>query len=299
MATKAKRKLAVEQPLLDAPRGDWHDLADRISENPLFFIGAVLFVIVAAIAGWLIRVYQTSANQEFATEYARALDAEDEAAVITALEPLANEKQEALYMLGETAFAAGELEKAKDAFTRIRQEHPDSPFVPDAVEGLGFIAENNGDYDEAKRQYQDVLDNWPESFAAKRQQLNIGRCEEAAGNTEAAIDAYRAQTLAFPNSRVANRASSMMARLQAELGPVATEADTELESALNAVLESATEPEATAETNAEITEMPEETPATEAAPALDAPQLELTLPAPGAGEGAAEPETETDVADTP
>ncbi len=297
MATKAKRKLALEQPLLDAPKGDWHDLADRISENPLLYVGAVLFVIVAALAGWLIRVYQTAANQEFATEFARALEADDEAAVITALEPLANEKQEALYMLGETAFEAGDFEAAKNAFTRLREEHSNSPHVPDAVEGLGFIAENNGEYDEAKRHYKDIMDNWPESFAAKRQQFNIGRCEEAAGNNEAAIDAYRAQTLAFPNSRVANRASAMMTQLQAELGIPETEADNELESALNAVLENAKETEEPAATEAEITEMPEEPEVTEAAPAIDSQKLELNLPAPGEGAGATDEATDT--ADTP
>lgn len=297
MATKAKRKLAHDQPLLEAPRGDWHDLADRITENPMLYVGAVLFVIVAALAGWLIRVYQTTANQAFATEYARALEADDEAAVITALEPLANEKEEALYLLAETAFAAGDFEKAKDAFNRMQTEYPKSPHTPDAVEGLGFIAENNGQYDEAKRLYQEVMDKWPQSFAAKRQQFNMGRCEEAAGNNEAAIEAYRAQTLAFPNSQVANRASSMMARLQAELGPAETEADAELESALNAVLESATDTEEPVATEAEITEMPQEPEVTEAAPAADTQKLELNLPAPGAGAGAAAPET--DPADTP
>jgi len=291
MATKAKNKTKPEQPLPDDPKGDWHDLADRIAENPLLYVSAVLFVIVAAVAGWLVRIYQSSANQVFATEYARAFDAEDKAGIVSALEPLAAEKEEALYMMAETAYAANDFETARDGFTRMRQEHPESPFVPDAVEGLGFIAERNGDYDEAKGHYQDVINNWPQSFAAKRQQFNIGRCEQAAGNTEAAIDAYRAQTLAFPSSRVATRASTLMAQLQLELGP--TESDTELESALNAVLESTETTEEPATTDAEITEMPEEI--TDAAPAIEPQKLELTLPAPGEGAGA----TEVDQAETP
>jgi tetratricopeptide (TPR) repeat protein len=288
MATKAKR--AAEQPLAVAPQSDWRDLADRVAENPLLYVGAVLFVIVAAIAGWLVRVYQVSADQEFATAYARALEAEEEADVVAALEPLAEEQPVALYMLGETALRAGEMDKAKDAFTRVRQDYPKSPYAPDAAEGLGFMAESNGDYAEAKRIYQEILDTWPDSFAAKRQQFNIGRCEEEAGKPEAAIEAYRAQTLAFPNSRVATRATNQMTMLQAKMEPEATEADSELESALNAVLESTSEgeeaatPEAPVE--AEVTEMPEET--VETPPAEEAPKLELTLPEPGAGAGAVE-----------
>ncbi len=293
MATKVKRSTAIEKPLPDAPKGDWHDLADRIAENPLLYVGAVLFVIVAAVAGWLIRIYQASAHQEFATEYARAFESEDDAAVIAALEPLAKDSHEALYMLGETAYTKGEFESAKDAFTRMRADFPESPFVPDAVEGLGFIAESNGNYDEAKQYYQDVLNNWPDSFAAKRQQLNIGRAEEAAGNAEAAIDAYRAQTLAFPNSRVATRASGMLARLQAEIGPTESEADADLQNALDAVMQEASEVEETVE--AEITEMPEDT--VESPEAIEPQKLELSLPAPG--EGAGTTETEVETVDTP
>jgi len=278
MATKAKHTPSHEQPLPDASKGDWHDLADRVAENPLIYVGAGLFIIVAAIAGWLIRVYQTSESQAFATEYARAFNNVDKAEVITALEPLAEEKQEALYMLGETAYLTGDYDKATDAFTRMRQDYPDSPFAPDAVEGLGFIAESNEDYGEAKKQYQEVIANWPESFAAKRQQFNIGRCEQAAGNTEAAIDAYRAQSLAFPNSRVATRSNSLMAQLQAELGPVETETDSELESALNAVLDS----------TGEVDEAGAIDDADETTTALEPQKLELSLPAPGEGVGVAE-----------
>jgi len=295
MATKAKRKLPREQPLPEAPKGDWRDLAERIAENPLLYVGAGIFIIIAATSGWLIRVYQNSVNQDFATEYAQAFDADDKAGIISALEPLAEQKHEALYMLGETAYTTGDFETAKDAFTRMRQDHPDSPFVADSVEGLGFIAENNADYDEAKRLYQDVIDNWPKSFAAKRQQFNIGRCEEAAGNPEAAIDAYRAQTLAFPNSRVATRANSLMAQLQAKLGPVETETDSELQNALNAVLESTADTEESDPIEPEITEMPEQPEesieiddAIETPPTIAPQKLELTLPKPGEGAGAVE-----------
>jgi tetratricopeptide (TPR) repeat protein len=278
MATKAKQTPNHEQPLPEPSKGDWHDLADRVAENPLIYVGAGLFIIVAAITGWLIRVYQMSEHQAFATEYARAFDNQDKAEIVTALKPLAEEKQEALYMLGETAYMTGDFETAADAFTRMRQDHPDSPFVPDAVEGLGFIAESNKDFAEAKQHYQDVIENWPGSFAAKRQQFNIGRCEQTAGNTEAAIDAYRAQSLAFPNSRVATRSNTIMAQLQAELGPVDPEADSDLESALDAVLESTSDAEEISEIDGTA-----ETP-----PVLESQQLELTLPAPGEGAGVAE-----------
>lgn len=296
MATKVKRA-AAEQPLPAPPGGDWRDLADRIAENPLLYIGAILFVVVAGIAGWLIRMYQVSVDQEFATEYARALDQEDDAAVVTALEPLADEKPVALYMLAENAYKAGELDKAKEAYTRMREKYPESPYAADAVEGLGFIAELNGNYDEAKGFYQDVLDSWPDSFAAKRQQFNIGRCEEAAGNTEAAIDAYRAQTLAFPNSRVAARANSQLAMLQAETTTTGS-AESDVENALNAVLESTGETEETpAEepaVDAEITEMPVDV---IDAPPVDTEKLELTLPEPGAGAGAVDMEEAEDAED--
>jgi tetratricopeptide (TPR) repeat protein len=299
MATKAKRKPTPDQPLPTAPRSDLADMAERIAENPLVYVGAILFVLVAGIAGWLITVYNASANQEFATAYARAFESGENTEILAALEPLAKEdagpSHEALYMLGELAYESGDYAKAKEAFTELRERHEDSPFVPDAVEGLGFIAEAEGNYVDAKAHYQDVMDSWPDSFAAKRQQLNIGRCEEAIGNPEAAIEAYRAQTMAFPNSRAAARANSMMTQLQEEIGPE----ESELESALGAVLET-TAAEETAEP--EAPEGAAEEADTESVPVVDteameapieAQELELRLPQPGEGQGAETQEMET------
>jgi tetratricopeptide (TPR) repeat protein len=207
------------------------------------------------------------------------MELEEPAKVAAALEPLTEESTrttpEVLYMLGETAYKAGDFEKAASAYKELRVKYPDSPFVPDAVEGLGYIEENALRYDEARAFYQEIIDNWPESFAAKRQQFNIGRCLERGGDANAAIEAYRAQTLTFPNSRVAMAAQTELERLQRELGLDVTE--TEGVSDIQQMLQDVTEagqavtpdPEAGAEA------APADSTAT---PEADDSALKLTLP---------------------
>ena len=91
----------------------------------------------------------------------------------------------------------------------------DSPFVPDAVEGLGAIAENAAQYDKAIASYKEIIEKWPTSFAKRRQQLNIARCQEAAGNLKDAVPAYKAQADEFPGSSFEKDAKTALDRLRA------------------------------------------------------------------------------------
>ena len=64
----------------------------------------------------------------------------------------------ALHRLGWAAFHAQEYDKAKAAFLKLRQEHPESPFVAEAVEGVGLIAEQGADLQEALTRYREILE---------------------------------------------------------------------------------------------------------------------------------------------
>ena len=187
-----------------------------IQEKPWHY-GIGTAVIVAAI---LITVgYQqhtAKAKQELYTTYVKALEAGEPAEQAKQLEAVAAAgaaSPEIVYMLGETALKAGEYDKAKAAFERLRQEFPDARHVPDAVEALGFIAQENEDYEGALKAYNEIIEKWPQSFAARRQPLNIARVREAQGDVAAAVQAYQDQTLQFPGSSVAQEAEAARAEV--------------------------------------------------------------------------------------
>ncbi len=199
---------------------DLRALLNHIQENPVLWAVSAAFVALCALAAVFYRAYDAETQQAANSAYAAALDAEEPEERVEKLDAITGDvgerNAEALYMKGESAYRAALYTKAAEAYTQLREKHPDYAFTPDAVEGLGFIKENEGDHDAAKAIYQEILDTWPASFAARRQHFNLGRVAEAEGNFEAARDAYRAQLDAFPGSNIANRAQSALDRLRIE-----------------------------------------------------------------------------------
>ena len=98
---------------------------------------------------------------------------------------------------------------------------PDFEFTPDGVEGLGAILEAQEDFTAAIAVYQDVQASWPDSFAARRQPLNIARCYEESDNFEEAVKFYQEQLLVFPGSNVAMHAQQKLDELRSSQPEVA------------------------------------------------------------------------------
>lgn len=203
---------------LEEPRGDLQSLLDNMKENPLLYGVSVAFIVLCGLAGVVYRVHSLQEDREVAAEYARALKTEDHAERARALEKLVGGKSrfadEILYMHGEMAFKADDRVAAAAAFQRLRDDYPESPFLSDAVEGLGYVEEDRDDYEAALANYQEVLDKWPDTFAARRQPFNIGRCQERAGNLAEAITAFRDQLDLFPGSSVARKAQARLDSLR-------------------------------------------------------------------------------------
>ncbi len=212
-AKKPVKSLFDEKPKQD----DFTQLLADVKERPLMYGGIAVFLLVCLLAGFLWRASAVAKRKDVVTAYAQALDKQEPAERLAALEPLtqgiAKNSDEVIYLAAETAYKAGQYDKAKASFERLRNEFKSSPFTPDAVEGLGYIAENTKDYDAAVTYYKDVQTTWSDSFAARRQPMNIARVEEQRGKLAEAIAAYNEQLQLFPGSSLAEEASAALARL--------------------------------------------------------------------------------------
>ncbi|GMU93883.1 MAG: hypothetical protein AMXMBFR4_29410 [Candidatus Hydrogenedentota bacterium] len=226
MAVKTKAKAADparKRPVksLFDEKSKQDDLAaflKEVQDNPWLYIGGAVFILVCVLAGVLYTQYNKAANRELYSALSRALDKEEAADQLAALEALARGKRESVaeitYLAAEKAFEARDYDKAKELFERVRTTFADSAYVPDAVEGLGYVAENAGELDAALAYYQEIGAKWPKSFAARRQPLNIGRVEERRGNLAAAVAAYKEQGTLFPGSTLDAEAQAALARLE-------------------------------------------------------------------------------------
>ncbi len=284
MATKVKKKAPdiLDQP---AAQNDFTKLVEQVKANPVLYGAGVAFVVVCLLIGVFYRSGRAAGTRQEMTALARAVGNEDAALRTSELEPLAKGKggltAEAVYMLGESAYESQQYDKAKEAFERVRSEFPDSSYVPDAVEGLGYIEENAGQFDQAIATYSEIVEKWPDTFTARRQQFNIGRCQESKKDLAAAVKAYQAQVEAFPGSTFEKEANQALDRLRAS----------------NPDLFPKTEEKAEAKP-AEATPLLETTGGAAKEAALAAPAAETPAPAPEAAKEAA-PETPAPTSETP
>jgi len=220
VATKAKPKKKRTPDILDqtVDKSDWAKLLEQIRENPVMYGAAAAFVLLAVLAGLVFRLSGTAKARAQMTQLARAVATQDPALRVMELEPLAEGKgeigPEALYLLGEAAFEAKDYAQAREVFARLRQDFPESHFIPNAVEGLGQVSENAQQYDDALTAYKEIIDKWPQSFARRRQDLNIARCHERLDNLAEAVAAYQALINQFPGSSFEGEARAALDRLR-------------------------------------------------------------------------------------
>ncbi len=215
---KSKKLSVTDVGAVSAGQDTLQRVAVYVRENPLLAGAAVGVVALILLAGLMLRVNASAADRKIMTEYAKALEQEDAAAQVTALEPLAQKggrwTAEIVYMLGEAAVRAQQYDKAGAAFNRVKTEFGTSEYAPRAAEGLAFLEENKGNADAALAGYKEVMEKWSTTFVGRCQWLNIARVQEGKGDLKAAVEAYQAQAKGFPDSGVASKAEEALARLK-------------------------------------------------------------------------------------
>ena len=288
MATKAKAaKKAPDILHAHEAKNDWQRLVESIREYPVLWGAGVLFVVVCLVAGLAYRVNTANRTLDATTQFARAVTTEDPALRTTELDQLSQRgplATDAVYMAGEAAYQAKDYAKAKAFFQRLRSDFPQSKFTPDAVEGLGFIAENEGDPDGALAAYNEVIEKWPGSVARRRQELNIARVQERKGNFKEAADAYKFHSENYPESVFMPEVDTALDRLKEshpELFPAEAAAEANANPPAAETPEAATAPAAEAPAAA-----PEAAPAP--APEAAAPAAETPAASPPPGEAPAQ-----------
>lgn len=265
----------------ETPKNDLSALLRHVQTHPGLYAGSMLFVLAVLVITGVYRLTQSAAHETASTEFLRALDIEAPeqraAALGTIAEGGGSFAARALYLQGETLLESGDADAAKAVFVKLRDEHADFEFVPEAVEALGLIAEDAGRYPQARTLYEEISSKWPETAAAKRQPFNVARCFEGEKDLAQAVEQYRKQLETFPGSTIAQRAQLRLDELRAEHPELFPAEPVAVETSEDPVAASATAPSAEVPADATQTPAPEaaatpaaETPAAETAPAPDA-----------------------------
>lgn len=200
--------------------GQFQALWQHMRANPYQYIGGAGFIVAVLLFTSLYRISADLKDQRTSSAYAEAVLIEDSAERAEALAPLAAGKTPlapyALYMRGEALLSTRDYAAATAAFTELRETYPDFRFVPDAVEGLGFVEEDQGNSEAAVNVYREVMEKWPNTPAGRRQPFNIARCLESSDDVAGAVEYYREQLAVFPGSSVGMAAQQRLTALRTE-----------------------------------------------------------------------------------
>lgn len=218
MARPRKTQTIEHEELIHTPKSEWERLLAHVIANPWMYIGGAVFVVLCAVAGLAVRAMSGASAEKTGSAYAAALTEEDPAKRLEQLEAFAPEAgrwtAEAVYLAAETAVEAGQPDKARGLFERVGKEFGKSPYAGRALDGLAFLAEGGGDYQQALELYQRVANEFPGEFLARRKPYDIGRMQEKLGMLKEAAESYDQQQKMFPDSIVAGKAAQALETLK-------------------------------------------------------------------------------------
>ncbi len=81
-----------------------------------------------------------------------------------------------LFWLGETYFKGGDLKAAETHYRKVIEEHPDSPYLPQARYALGWTALKKKDYAAALKEFQAMVRGFPDHRLVEDAFYRIGEC---------------------------------------------------------------------------------------------------------------------------
>ncbi|HYF50288.1 MAG TPA: tetratricopeptide repeat protein [Planctomycetota bacterium] len=101
---------------------------------------------------------------------------------------LAKQFEDVLFYAGDASYGLKKPDAARGYWERLLKEFPKSPLLPDAAEGLGWVAFEAGKFDEALKQFS-VTAATPDHPKAAASQMMAGRALDGLGKSEEALAA--------------------------------------------------------------------------------------------------------------
>lgn len=125
----------------------------------------------------------------------------------------------ALYNLGLAEAGAGRTQEARRAFTALLREEPTSRLHPYATLQRAEAAFAAEAWEEARPDYERLLEAWPAFKGLPQVNLRLGQMAEAQGEERRALASYRASVLSGPAHPGAAEALERLDALRVRLAP--------------------------------------------------------------------------------
>lgn len=107
---------------------------------------------------------------------------------------------------------------SKEELLALINQFPNSKWVDDMDYKLGSLYEEEGNFEEAQKYYQELVTKFPDSQWSEEAQFRLGNTYSETGDTEKALNAYQDLINSFPNSEWADDAILATGKLYEEQG---------------------------------------------------------------------------------
>jgi tol-pal system protein YbgF len=124
-----------------------------------------------------------------------------------------NSTPEGMYENGLSAFKAGDMQKARDLFTRFVEQQPKHALIPNCQYWIGetFYSEKN--YEQAILAFQEVIKNYPKSDKTPAALLKQGMSFKNIGDKKSARYVLNKLKNDYPQSEDAKKVKSLLKEL--------------------------------------------------------------------------------------
>ena len=123
----------------------------------------------------------------------------------------------ASYYLGDAYYESRQYDLARKCYDDYLRKYPRAEFSPNALEGLAYVAESEGKFEEAIEHHRKLAETYGDSYIAQHAWYNIGRCYEQTGNWASAADAYERQISLYPMSAWSGKADARLGEIRFKL----------------------------------------------------------------------------------
>jgi predicted negative regulator of RcsB-dependent stress response len=221
---KPKKRLTRRQIKEDKLVTYYFKVNDWVNRHAVQVVAGVVLVILVLLASSLWSQKQRRAEGEASVELAKARIAYDQGnyqAAIEVLEGLVNRYGSTrsgvtgLYYLANAYFNTGDYDAAQRYFKAYERKGKDPMLKAAAKAGVAACLEQQGQYLEAARIYEETAQKYSDHFAAPQYLMDAGRNYTLAGSLEDARRVYQMVTERYPKSILVTEAEIRLAELQA------------------------------------------------------------------------------------
>jgi TolA-binding protein len=122
--------------------------------------------------------------------------------------------EEGLLYRARDEIGKGEHEKAEEFLLLYIEKYPEGGFLPEVYSELGFLNEEEGDYDEAFSYYSKVFYDFNNNYLAPVSMMNAARVSKESGDDKKAVEIYESLISFYPWSSFAEEAAAEIRKLR-------------------------------------------------------------------------------------